>query len=1299
MPGEVGPDLLNAQDGTPASTISTKEGILSVEQSSELQPKVASEKESSTELEHKAFGETVEKIKELLVHIEPEKDEKEDSPKGEVTSDSILLQGRVAQEYFGQSTEFIEGARGILEEISKLEINSLEDIEKMNKLLGRVAPSLRGARAHIDKVSEIKAISVQQAEVYAQTELEKSDFTSFEEARDKLLEVRLKINKLKHQRLGGIRNKSEINKLTQQESELQNFVLLESPESMTGSITDSSIHSQGYELDQLTGSIVAEVSERIAWRYAHNIRETKGKIEGQGEVKLSSEIIDSMNDEFIARHVLPNIEVRKNMINENPSGNEREQLAVLSDQEQVSKALDLLKRGFGVQLANIFSQPEEQQPKIQAIKDGIEELPHPLRSIVEEHLTTYVPPDEKYADMVKVIQKLPLYSIVSEWDDLSGKLRTVLGADGLPARINQLSYSFSNSLSSLNLHGIEREFDSFRVGLDTKRWEIFQSNPGVRSLLGVEAFVQFEGFFEESSLDKLLDTWTSGSSSEASEIAKKLLDAKNPKAIPIMLMHSFADRGNGSSYFLGSLGRSLEGSPIYNFVQKLNPEQISQVEQIPGLKKAIELINNPALEKDSPMYLQLQEQVVQIGNYFLETESKATSLVTNLFRNVEVGLDVGYEHLSKILTESKDPNVQDEIIECSLYRAWYRKDENAIKLVTQNFDQLSKNLQGKIREIAPNLLYGLIGRQEEPQIIGDISKILGVSSETLVNTLRFVKEVDGRENVQYDPSNLNKYMELANDPTMLPFIQKLKTHGYYFSPNYASALKDLVTQQDQLFEKIDRIKLDFPDFRYVHATEYLVGGERKITTDPYEIAIDWEFRGVEGVINGFKYLNKLPSEYMGKAVAVLIENAKLEIARGWSPENDRLLTEVFDFLNSHNLGKAEIPIYDVLINAAGLFYSTPWRFYDAETIGENGIKIKKPKIIDEATISQVIAEGDSQKTFSYVYNLTDIYRYNLEQEYYEENTQKAKVERDIALEMLDNISDLRLKTLATIRTFNYLLDPDLGDPDLAGELLSDITDPELKSHLELSYAQTRERLERGEEKYSEVFKRVATESPLNREELIKKFDFAEGPKEESLKEELPRVQESMHVSINISYETLLLILDGDGRIKSTWETHFRGGGYDVRRDEVEREMRIRAKGTAKDPHPVYGAVWSKNGRDEEKGGAGGRYGESYMILKDDRIRDRTTFTFDDSFAGHRSRMLTWEDAAYAKAMMNIQGGNYVEAQILGGVTADDIESINIPISNRGNAEEIRAEVERLRQEFPGIKFNFIGEEELEDAVF
>ncbi len=158
-------------------------------------------------------------------------------------------------------------------------------------------------------------------------------------------------------------------------------------------------------------------------------------------------------------------------------------------------------------------------------------------------------------------------------------------------------------------------------------------------------------------------------------------------------------------------------------------------------------------------------------------------------------------------------------------------------------------------------------------------------------------------------------------------------------------------------------------------------------------------------------------------------------------------------------------------------------------------------------------------------------------------------------------------------------------------------------------------------------------------------------------------------------------------------------GYDKRRDEREKDLGIY---TADGPRPVYMAIASDYKKDELARGAARQYGPFVITVNPERVKSRVVCTVSDSMnitgliepfqklhedGTAKKQQLSFEHALIAKAMydvhhellaethltnsdrMTYEPGDlaYIEAQVLGGVSLSDIESINIEIPRSPNA--------------------------------
>ena len=181
---------------------------------------------------------------------------------------------------------------------------------------------------------------------------------------------------------------------------------------------------------------------------------------------------------------------------------------------------------------------------------------------------------------------------------------------------------------------------------------------------------------------------------------------------------------------------------------------------------------------------------------------------------------------------------------------------------------------------------------------------------------------------------------------------------------------------------------------------------------------------------------------------------------------------------------------------------------------------------------------------------------------------------------------------------------------------------------------------------------------------------------QKLKEEIEKVKKSFFVTINLHEENLQRFLES-GRYKSTLELpeKLKRVGetvwtYEQHRIEAEKNLGIFGSGTEEDPYAIVGAVASENSHDESNGAAEG-YGDIFLKLRQEVV-DRGVFINGDSLKeaenmdGTATPGLDRESAIVAKAIRNIVDKcedninyDYVEADILGGVKTEDVESINI----------------------------------------
>ena len=154
------------------------------------------------------------------------------------------------------------------------------------------------------------------------------------------------------------------------------------------------------------------------------------------------------------------------------------------------------------------------------------------------------------------------------------------------------------------------------------------------------------------------------------------------------------------------------------------------------------------------------------------------------------------------------------------------------------------------------------------------------------------------------------------------------------------------------------------------------------------------------------------------------------------------------------------------------------------------------------------------------------------------------------------------------------------------------------------------------------------------------------------------------VAIRMFASQLLGVLQ-DGKIKNIHEPNTRSNGLDDYKGRLEHEERVFGKGHL----PIYGYVAPDPVTEPMDDEALGWYGDVKINLKPE-VKNRTTVTWGDSFMGseipspmndiHPDTVpVTRRDDGRPGARFNPgePGALYLEAQIFGGLTLDDIDSV------------------------------------------
>ena len=592
---------------------------------------------------------------------------------------------------------------------------------------------------------------------------------------------------------------------------------------------------------------------------------------------------------------------------------------------------------------------------------------------------------------------------------------------------------------------------------------------------------------------------------------------------------------------------------------------------------------------------------------------------------------------------------------------------------------------------------------------------------------------------------------VENSDDLIPVVEMLSSYGFTYIPGeegklypqYVERLKDLGSDLQALKKDLEAIKAVIPDFKYqyvVDSRNLPTKSERELYVEdnPFAIALKQNIHSFEissdvKLDKDIELFNQLyqivPEKWKGGFLQTYIEkmSEKARYFNNHSTITKKAITEASKYVFDSSLTFEQIEIF-----ATDFFESS------LDPQNEN-IKMAMDFCEKYADKIRVCLDGekrvDANATW-YQFSLlaADLYRYSFV--FGEEEAAIAKMKRDLiyARGAVARIKDPDLRDRAVLNLVYALVDEEVGDLQSAELFVDMINDGVIKKEAQKEIEIEVERSEKGETTTWKKMEKIRRESAYNLRFLKDIFGYGsqEGLREAldehykifktsldlyatfspenqaNLEKEVQRIRTDFTVTVNMTWTNMLKSLER-GRLISIWENpevmelrnEDREYNYEQQRNKVERMVGNRSKGGMKDPHPIYGAAAGFNGRDEYYGGTGGGYGECFFVLKTDEINDRTSFCYDDSFGDYNRWLVGWEESVVVKAIHNLNDSQsrhgYVEAQILGGVNLEDIESINIPSDaiygkNKygwSESTDVLEKIDELRKKYPGIKINII----------
>jgi len=353
---------------------------------------------------------------------------------------------------------------------------------------------------------------------------------------------------------------------------------------------------------------------------------------------------------------------------------------------------------------------------------------------------------------------------------------------------------------------------------------------------------------------------------------------------------------------------------------------------------------------------------------------------------------------------------------------------------------------------------------------------------------------------------------------------------------------------------------------------------------------------------------------------------------------------------------------------------------------------RRPIQLENADVEALTASTEDDK-IAFLSEVLNPYRYRKDADAPRADLDAQTREETIASDLLNTLPDSWRRDLIATEAVKYYLDKHINKPELAQKALQLISTLELRDGILASLKLASESTPK------HIVQETQLTSPKALEKLLK---YTSEEENNSMKKEAIEKADQFAVTINMPLDTLEKVLFDTFHLLSYDKTKKSGasGWSDTANRRWQEDRRgFHPENESILDRPIYAALVVS---DKEKiTGAAPRYGGCVMTLKDEVALNRTIYTYGDS--SHSSELskdnqnddrLAMPEATVAKILYDKQKQervngvvnkyDYIEAQVLGGVDVNDIESITIPwrgvLRNYGILKTIQ-------DEYPGLNLS------------
>ncbi|HSX41144.1 MAG TPA: hypothetical protein VLF21_00700 [Candidatus Saccharimonadales bacterium] len=332
-------------------------------------------------------------------------------------------------------------------------------------------------------------------------------------------------------------------------------------------------------------------------------------------------------------------------------------------------------------------------------------------------------------------------------------------------------------------------------------------------------------------------------------------------------------------------------------------------------------------------------------------------------------------------------------------------------------------------------------------------------------------------------------------------------------------------------------------------------------------------------------------------------------------------------------------------------------------IGKSERVIREPIPLNQADLAGLNV-GLAQERIQALAEITDPFRFRHDQDTRTATREAAKAEADMIIPLLRHLPESSERDLLAVEAWKFFEHKYVARPEEAAMALELISSHELEQILKSiqeNHVPAQERVAAAEEKSPAALAAVYARLHLDQGTAEKVHEEAQAAERAGV--------------VHTKPEVLARVLFDSHRLLGYGEIETSGGTPDsTRRQNMESRTGRREKDDVLESRIVYGALAA--GPDSKAVGLGdNRYGECAVTIKPEVVETRTTFSYGDSLRDGSApllsgaeNILTVDDAVEAELLRREYEGErgrdpyYVEAQILGGVGVEDIESVSLPFN-------------------------------------